>query len=134
MEIALVSQAEALTPPNITINENKHLPFHMCRRTYHPLHFQGDLTVASLYHGQNAGAFPLDAAMKLPTEAASDMFQEWKERFGAYIPYQHANDILENMLGQSFSNRALQEAILADAQPVVEFYEQSDPGFPEFTH
>ncbi len=131
MEIALVSQAEALAPPNITIGENKHLPFHSVKERAYRSVF-GEISLPRrYYYGQNAGAFPLDAAMNLPTEATSDMLQEWKEQLGAYIPYQHANDILENMLGQTFSNRNLQEAILADAQHVEEFYEQSDSRLPD---
>jgi hypothetical protein len=50
-----------------------------------------------------------------------------------YLAYHEANTTLEGMLGRPFSSRMLQEAILADAEQVQDFYKQADPHLPDPT-
>jgi hypothetical protein len=131
MATFLVRRAEEVAPPTVSLGEATALPYHEeVQRSYHCVF--GKIRFARRYYYRpGQGAFPADADLNLPPNACSDLVREWQERLGAYIPYTEANTILESFLGHPFSNRALQEALQEDAEPVLAFYEQADPHLPD---
>lgn len=127
MAAFLVHRAEEVAPPHVRLSESQKLPPHdNIQRSYHCVFGKIRFT-RRYYYRPGQGAFPADADLNLPTNACSDLLREWQERLGACVPYTEANQILESFLGHPFSNRALQEALVEDAEQVLAFYEQADP-------
>jgi hypothetical protein len=127
MAACLVHRAEEVAPPHVRLSESQTLPPHdSVERSYHSV-FGKICFTRRYYYRPGQGAFPADADLNLPTSACSDMLREWQERLGAVVPYTEANQILESFLGHPFSNRVLQEALLEDAEQVLDFYKQADP-------
>lgn len=131
MAASLVHRAQEVAPPHVRLSETQVLPPHdTLERSYHCV-FGKIRFVRRYYYRPGQGAFPADADLNLPTNACSDLLREWQERLGASVPYTEANQILESFLGHPFSNRALQEALVEDAEQVLAFYEQADPPQPD---
>ena len=131
MALFLVQQAQSIVLETVTTSQGDILPAHDNKtRTYQSvfgeIHFS-----RRYYYLPGKGVFALDADLNLPTEATSDLLQEWQEHLGVYMPYHQANAVLESMLGRRFSSRILQAAIVADAQLVQAFYAQADVRLPD---
>lgn len=131
MAAFLMHRAEEVAPAHVRLSETQVLPAHdQIERRYHCVF--GNIRFArGYYYRPGQGAFALDADLNLPQEAVSDLLREWQERLGAYLPYTEANTILESFLLHPFSNRALQAALLEDAEQVLAFYEQEEPHLPD---
>ncbi|MCW3052338.1 MAG: hypothetical protein JWN14_1508 [Chthonomonadales bacterium] len=126
MAAFLVRRAEEVAPSHVRLSETQVLPLQdNLPRSYHCV-FGKICFTRRYYYRPGQGAFPADADLNLPKNACSDLLREWQERLGTAIPYTEANQILENWLGHPFSNRALQEALMEDAEQVLAFYEQAD--------
>lgn len=131
MAAFLVHRAEEVAPAHVRLCESQRLPPQdKIERSYHCV-FGKICFTRRYYYRPGQGAFPADADLNLPQNACSDLLREWQERLGACLPYTEANQILESWLGHPFSNRALQEALMEDAEQVLAFYEQVDPPRPD---
>lgn len=131
MAAFLVHRAEEITPEHVQLSQTQVLPAHDDSPRSYDCVFGKIRFERRYYYQPGQGAFPADADLNLPKEGCSDLLREWKQRFGAYIPYSEANAILEEVLGRPFSNRALQQAIQEDSEHVLDFYEQADPHLPD---
>jgi hypothetical protein len=131
MAAFLVRHAEKIAPAHVCLSESQVLPPHDTLERSYRCVFGKIRFARRYYYRPGQGAFPADADLNLPLNACSDLLREWQERLGASVPYTEANQILESFLGCPFSNRALQEALVEDAEQVLAFYAQVEPPPPD---
>lgn len=130
LRLYFVQQDQLLAPETVTGKESASLSFHSNKeRSY--LSIFGQVRFSRrYYYRKSEGCFPLDAALNLPEDGASDMLREWREKLCAYLPYPQSEKILAELLRHSVSTRELQADIIEDAVLVGDYYAQAPKPAP----
>lgn len=130
LRLYFVQQNQLLAPESVPGKEQTPLPWHSDKaRSY--LSLFGRVHFARRYYYRaKEGDFPLDAALNLPADGASDLVRQWRQKLCAYLPYAQAQQIVEALLLPPVSTRQLQHDIQEDAQQVAAYYAQAHKPTP----
>jgi hypothetical protein len=131
LRLYFAQQNQLLAPPTVPGQNATPVPCHSDKTRCYPSLFGVVRFARRYYYRQGEGDYPLDAALNLPENGASDMLREWREKLCASIPYQKTVQILHDLLTHPVSTRQFQQDIHDDAEQVAAFYAQASKPAPD---